>query len=173
MNFAVLNVETAMFCQTAITSANDDQEIAVMQQLAMAQEHAEAMRNLFDATDVDRSGEITFDELDAQLENEDVKALFESLGLRAHDAWALFCLLDSNKHGSIKCNEFVEACTTARGNAKAIHIANVRSEQKHIKTIMRDMRDEILEHLVAVESELQRKVAKVIPDEDGFVERRV
>eukprot|EP00930_Biecheleria_cincta_P009350 TRINITY_DN111078_c0_g1_i1.p2 TRINITY_DN111078_c0_g1~~TRINITY_DN111078_c0_g1_i1.p2 ORF type:complete len:144 (-),score=39.21 TRINITY_DN111078_c0_g1_i1:41-472(-) len=126
-------------------SANEDHEIAVMQQLAMAQVYAEQMVKVFEETDKDRSGEITFDELEAQLESPEMMVLFESLGLQANDAWALFALLDYDKSGSINSEEFVTACCGARGNAKAIHVNSIIAEQKVVKRHIRELHDKVVE----------------------------
>ncbi|CAE8727205.1 unnamed protein product, partial [Polarella glacialis] len=89
-SFAVLNVITGVFCQSAMESANLDNEIAVMQQLASREEHVEAIKKLFNAIDQDASNDITMDEFEEKLEDARVIAYLDCMGIDCSDAWTLF-----------------------------------------------------------------------------------
>lgn len=52
-------------------------------------------------------------------EEDEVRAIFESLDLRARDSWTLFKLLDEEGNGDINLREFMEGCLRLRGPAKA------------------------------------------------------
>ncbi|CAE7542485.1 CACNA1E, partial [Symbiodinium sp. CCMP2456] len=58
--FAVLNVVTGVFCQSAIDSAQSDHDMVLQSILANKQAHIEKIRYLFSEIDQEDSGVITF-----------------------------------------------------------------------------------------------------------------
>jgi len=129
-SFAVLNVITGVFCQSAMESANLDNEIAVMQQLASREEHVESIKRLFNAIDQDASNDITIEEFEEKLDDARVIAYLDCMGIDCGDAWTLFKLIDVDMSGCIDIDEFVSGCLSLRGSAKAIHIAKMGYENK-------------------------------------------
>ncbi|CAE7229683.1 cac, partial [Symbiodinium pilosum] len=120
--FAVLNVMTGVFCNSAIKGAEKDQEMAT--QALMVDKHRlkEGLTKLFKEMDVNGDGSVSYKEFKNCLEDERVKTLFEALELGAGDAKQLFKILDVNKDDSVGVEEFLDGCTQVRGNARAIDL---------------------------------------------------
>eukprot|EP00930_Biecheleria_cincta_P039029 TRINITY_DN26839_c0_g1_i1.p1 TRINITY_DN26839_c0_g1~~TRINITY_DN26839_c0_g1_i1.p1 ORF type:complete len:632 (+),score=107.81 TRINITY_DN26839_c0_g1_i1:54-1949(+) len=133
MMFAVLNVVTGVFCQSAIESAAADKEMATLAQLQNRRLYMDSIKKLFQEIDEDGSNEITIDELEQKLEEEAMKAFFDSINVDTQDAWLLFSLIDKDVSGSIDLEEFVTGCLSLKGSAKAIHIAKLSLENKGMK----------------------------------------
>merc|ERR1719330_1099584 len=68
--FAVLNVVTGVFCQSAIESAQRDQDMVMHSIMANKKYHIEKVKNLFRNIDRDKSGSITLQELESRMESE-------------------------------------------------------------------------------------------------------
>jgi len=138
--FAVLNVVTGVFCQSAIEGAQHDQDMVVQQQLSNRNMYVRKLKKLFKDIDADESQYITYTEFEHHLKDEKVQAYFASLELDTSDAWELFKLLDQNETHVIDVEEFVLGCLRLKGNAKAIDIAKVtyenRMTRKKLTTIM-------------------------------------
>merc|ERR1719502_40271 len=62
--FAVLNVVTGVFCQSAIESANNDQDAMLQSFLANKALYTERFKQLFKSIDTDDSGVITREEFE-------------------------------------------------------------------------------------------------------------
>lgn len=128
--FAVLNVVTGVFCQSAIESANHDQEMMIQTMMANKKNYIERIQKLFKQVDDDGSGFITISELEAHLDDESVQAYFSSLDLDPKDAWTLFKLLDVDKGNLVDLEEFIIGCMRLKGDAKSIDIAKLTYETK-------------------------------------------
>lgn len=121
--FAVLNVVTGVFCQTAIESAAKDQEEILQMQNSAKEDYVNQLTALFNDVDVDGSGELTIDEFENLLNDERLQKYCASLDITLDDAWALFKLLDANESGSISAEEFVTGCLRLQGSARSVDMA--------------------------------------------------
>lgn len=121
--FAVLNVVTGVFCQTAIESAAKDQEEVMQVQRACKEDYVRQLTELFCDKDQDGSGELTIDEFEELLQDERLQKYCASLDITIDDAWALFKLLDTDGSGAIEVNEFVTGCLRLKGSARSVDIA--------------------------------------------------
>merc|ERR1712003_170298 len=105
--FAVLNVVTGVFCNSAIENAQHDQELLIHTQISQKNEYVSNLRELFLKVDIEESGVITISDFEAHLKNEAVQAYFASLDLDTFDAWTLFKLIDADESNIIDIEEFV------------------------------------------------------------------
>jgi len=118
--FAVLNVVTGVFCQSAIESAAHDKDMVVQAQLANKRLYTEQLQDLFSSIDANNRGHITFHMLEECLNDPNLQAYFDALGITSEDAWNLFTLLDENESNSLDIDEFVTGCLKLRGSARSI-----------------------------------------------------
>jgi len=125
---AVLNVVTGVFCQNAMDSASHDQELVTQQMLDNKQAYITRLQDIFRTVDSDGSGTVTFQEFRDHLDNEPVKAYFESLELDVTDVSALFQLLDSDDGNLVDLDEFVTGLIRLRGSAKRVDVAVIMQQ---------------------------------------------
>jgi len=130
VQWAVLNVLTGVFCQNAIESAAHDEELVTQAILQDKQMYVDQLNNIFQQIDKDESGAITINEFKAHLENEKMRAYFESLGLETGEVWKLFKLMDMDSGSCIELDEFVSGCMRLKGQAKSVDLAILAYEQK-------------------------------------------
>lgn len=141
--FAVLNVMTGVFCQSAIKTAERDQEMAVQNLLLDKEKMRYMLRKLFNKLDDTNSGTLTLSDIEKHFDDDEVRALFETLELKATDAWTLFQSIDHNEDFKINLEEFLNGCVELRGFAKAVdlfalrmQVAKVREELKTISHVL-------------------------------------
>eukprot|EP00913_Durusdinium_trenchii_P017894 g16813.t1 len=99
--FAVLNVMTGVFCQSAIKSAQHDTDLFLQNMLVERDEHLKRIKDLFSRLDNDGSGSLTLAELEEHLGDPAVQAYFASMELSITDVWSFFKLLDSDLEAEI------------------------------------------------------------------------
>lgn len=128
--FAVMNVMTGVFCQTAIQSAEQNHEEQIQEELASRKLHTSHLRRLFQEIDQNDSGHFTLNELEDYLSNEKVRAYFSSLQINVSEAWTFFKLLDADGTGSVDIDEFVDGVLRLTGTAKSLDIAIMMKESK-------------------------------------------
>lgn len=126
--FAVLNVVTGVFCQSAIESAQNDHTAVVQSILADKQAHLQKIRDLFGKLG-DQDGVITYTMFEEKINSPAVREYFESLGLDVWDAWTFFKLLDQDAGGAIEIEEFLMGCLRLRGQARAMELAKIIQDQ--------------------------------------------
>ena len=129
---------TGVFCHSAITGAEKDQDLVVQALLHEKAAIKNKLMELFERVD-DGTGRIGLAEFEMQFENEAVKAVFESLGLGTMDAWTLFQILDSDGNRFIDMDEFVESCIRNRGSAKAVDVCALRHQINKVRRQLSDM----------------------------------
>lgn len=118
--FAVLNVVTGVFVESAIHTAMEDKKVALTMQ----------MRKMFKQADDDNSGEISWTEFEAHLEEPQMQACLKELNVDMEDAHELFRLLDINGSGSIDADELVNGSLLLMGTAKSIDLASFMREYR-------------------------------------------
>eukprot|EP00929_Paragymnodinium_shiwhaense_P006955 TRINITY_DN11090_c0_g2_i1.p1 TRINITY_DN11090_c0_g2~~TRINITY_DN11090_c0_g2_i1.p1 ORF type:complete len:767 (-),score=145.66 TRINITY_DN11090_c0_g2_i1:54-2261(-) len=128
--FAVLNVITGVFCESAIESAKQDQEMVIQQRLANKRMYTDKLKKLFQAIDDDGSNALTTEEFEAHFQNEQAIAFFEYMGIELADAREIIHLIDGDNSGAVDLEEFVVGCLRLRGPARAIDVAQLSYEVK-------------------------------------------
>lgn len=123
--FAVLNVMTGVFCQSAIQSAQHDTELLLQNMLAERDDHLKRIKDLFSRLDKDGSGSLTLSELEDHLGDPAVQAYFASLELSITDVWSFFKLLETDEESEISPDAFFEGCQRLKGFARSLDLAKL------------------------------------------------
>ncbi|CAE7880335.1 CACNA1H [Symbiodinium sp. KB8] len=127
--FAVLNVVTAVFCQVAIDSAQQDHASVIQSILENKEAHLAKIRRLFSQFGGEDCTTITFAMFEETIKSPEVREYFESLGLDIWDAWSFFKLLDLDAGGEVEIDEFLMGCLRLRGNARAVDVGKLIHDQ--------------------------------------------
>jgi Ca2+-binding EF-hand superfamily protein len=123
--FAVLNVVTGVFCQSAIDAAQRDDDMALQSVISNKSIYVDQLTKLFTKIDDRQDGVITIADFERHLHDENVISFFHTLELDVSDAWSLFKLLDLDNSNNVDLDEFIIGCTRLKGNAKSIDMAQV------------------------------------------------
>ncbi|CAE7353892.1 Lmf1, partial [Symbiodinium sp. CCMP2456] len=127
--FAVMNVVTAVFCQSAIDGAQNDHASKVHAILSNKEEHLGKIRALFSQFGAE-DGVITFDLFREKIKSPEVRHYFQTLGLDVWDAWSFFKLLDEDAGGAVEIEEFLMGCLRLRGQATAMDVGKIINDQQ-------------------------------------------
>jgi len=126
--FAVLNVVTGVFCQSAIESAQNDHLTVAQSLIDNRAAHVQRLRTLFSEIGTDSC--ITFHVFEEKMRDPAVKEYFDTLGINVYDVWSFFKLLDVDGGGFVEPEEFFEGCLQFRGQARAIEVGKVLQDQQ-------------------------------------------
>lgn len=128
--FAVMNVVTGLFCQSAIESAQRDQEDVIEEKLKNKEIYIQKCHELFGAIDKEGNNCIYFEDFERNLQDSKVEGFFHSMDIHATDAWMLFSLMDQDMVGVVNLHDFIVGCLRLRGTATGVHIAQIQQETK-------------------------------------------
>lgn len=139
--FAVLNVVTGVFCQSAIETTQCDPDLAAHTKIVSRRNYIRRLKQLFTSVDTDCSGSITVGELEKLFTDERMLAHISALDLDANDAWTVFKHLDSNRNNVIDLDEFVMGIMRLRGAAKGVDLHTlIVNHQRLVKRLSSFMR---------------------------------
>lgn len=128
--FAVLNVITGVFCNSAIENARHEPDMIIQSFVADHNWYENHLKELFRNLDKDKSGRISIRELEKSISNASVRAWFAAMGIEVADAWTLFKLIDEDRSHDVSAPEFVERCMQLKGNARSLDLALLRHEHR-------------------------------------------
>jgi len=134
--FAVVNVVTGVFVDTAIEKNQSDKELAVQEEMRNKRLRMNWIRDVFGELDTDGDGTVTQEEFESQLNQEAVIAYFNTLKLDVSDAKTLFRLLDSDGSSGVNIDEFVSGCYRLSGEATTLHTQVMQTDIKDLQKKM-------------------------------------
>mmetsp|Transcript_118147 Transcript_118147/g.214876 ORF Transcript_118147/g.214876 Transcript_118147/m.214876 type:complete len:675 (-) Transcript_118147:38-2062(-) len=133
--FAVLNIVTGIFIESALKSAQDDQDVVIQEEMVHEDSLAQGFLEVFQRCDDDKSGYIDAEEFDLHLSDHRVRAFLHHLGLDIPEAHGLFRLLDIGGTGRVYAKEFVLGCQQLKGPAKNVDVATLLFQNKRMMTL--------------------------------------
>ncbi|CAJ1353820.1 unnamed protein product [Effrenium voratum] len=132
--FALLNILTGVFCNSAMEALSRDPDIVAISQDAIhAREH---LCGLFSSIDVDDSGHLTLDEVEVWMSEGNGKVDLQAMGIDEGDPWVFFKLLDENAQGYVTQEAFVDGCLRLRGGASGVDMASLRNESRAMHELL-------------------------------------
>eukprot|EP00930_Biecheleria_cincta_P100521 TRINITY_DN92152_c0_g1_i1.p1 TRINITY_DN92152_c0_g1~~TRINITY_DN92152_c0_g1_i1.p1 ORF type:complete len:548 (-),score=80.11 TRINITY_DN92152_c0_g1_i1:34-1677(-) len=134
--FAVVNVVTGVFVDSAMQINSQDKEVVVHEELREKKKVLDELEFLFHELDRDGSGKLSREEFNLNLANERVLAYFTSLKLNINEAEMVFDLLDFDQSGELSIDEFIQGCYQLQGEASAIDTKMMQIEVKFLKEIV-------------------------------------
>jgi len=133
--FAVLNIVTGIFIESAFKSAQNDQDVVIQEEMNHEDSLAHGFLEVFQRCDSDKSGYIDAEEFDMNLSDHRVRAFLHHLGLDVQEAHGLFRLLDIGGTGRVYAREFVMGCQQLKGPAKNVDVATLLFQNKRMMTL--------------------------------------
>eukprot|EP00930_Biecheleria_cincta_P073665 TRINITY_DN60944_c0_g1_i1.p1 TRINITY_DN60944_c0_g1~~TRINITY_DN60944_c0_g1_i1.p1 ORF type:complete len:586 (+),score=73.59 TRINITY_DN60944_c0_g1_i1:36-1793(+) len=132
IGFAVLNVVNAVFVQSTMRVAQQDDEYLKEQKRKASESMARKVRHLFYTLDTSGDGLLSWEEFQALLTDPVLLAFMHSVDVEPADLKTLFSLLDSGD-GEIDALEFTDGILALKGQAKSIDLHHVMTMCKRLE----------------------------------------
>jgi len=121
MVFAVLNVLTGVFVNSATSAASSEKEKRVLSTL----------EKIFDDIDNDKSGCLNLEEFMKLMDHKDIGVCLQSLDIPPSHANHLFQMIDADGSGTVEIHEFLSGCDRLQGTLKALDFATFKVDNDH------------------------------------------
>lgn len=126
---AIMNVVTGVFVESALSSAREDKDIYMVNHI----------RGLIDSMTTENNGSISWEDFQTHCDSADMAEVFKTIDVDIKEAGGLFRLLDLNGNGEVDSEEFLDGCLRLRGPAKALDMALLMREIRHIRTAQEEL----------------------------------
>jgi len=172
--FAVLNVMTGVFVNSAVKTRERDHETLIQNK----QKFTDLVQKIWNKMDTTGLGQITIIEFERMFEDEEMKAFFQSIEINAVDAWTLFDSLDVNGDHTISLEEFSTRCLQLHGPARSVDLYALKKEirlleenQELMNEQLADVFQQQLGRLTRKRRSLQerRNLAEILNDDGSGV----
>lgn len=144
IGFAVMRVIGALFLNETIRAANSDGEAEVLRKMKEKEAFSQKVYQFFTAADASGDGRLSYEELEAALQEPGVEAWLKALELEIHEAYTLFNLLDDDRDGEVSYEEFLHSALRLKGNARAIDSIMIMHEQAKIGDEIKKLRNMVV-----------------------------
>jgi len=166
--FAMANIVTGLFVESAITAASLDRESVIQDENKKTQEYLNLMIDLFREMDSDQSGHISLQDFDDKLNDERALAYFRSINLDPSEVRHLFELLDSDESSNIDMEEFIIGCKKLSGGSRAFDLAILQIEVQWLMDCFHGFADFMEVH---VHGELEGISSKIDSFQQDFAKK--
>ncbi|CAE7475538.1 Cacna1h, partial [Symbiodinium sp. CCMP2456] len=166
--FAILNVVTGVFCNTAIESAHADKELATVIYERSKQGQVEALRTIFEEMDFSSAEHISIHDVERAMAHGRLSDFLGSMGISTEDVWTFFMLIDMDENGLLDLDEFVSGCMQLNGPARSIQLAKMSYENKVSRREIRCIAEELKqlsEQVQAADASPQESRRRIITSE--------
>ncbi|CAJ1349888.1 unnamed protein product [Effrenium voratum] len=143
--FAIINVVTGVFCSTAVESAANDKEIAMMKQYQRKQMQVSDLRHVFREIVDNETNLVSLEEFEEALATPRFASFLESMSISTADISTLFTVMDADKSGLIDLDEFVFGCLQLHGPAKSLQVAKLSFENKSVRKAVKALEGDVTE----------------------------
>lgn len=122
VTLVMLNLVTGVFVEGAARIVSADKEAEIIRNV----------RNLFHLTDTDQSGEISWEEFEAQLSSARMQYYLQAVDMNTSQAKGLFKLLDQDRSGELSVEEFIDGVLRLRVSARSVDLQILKYDFEEI-----------------------------------------
>jgi len=141
MQFAVLNIVTGIFVETAMTQMAQDPEDAAIEALKKRQQQEQHLLTVCREADTNQNGNLTRQEFLNAIRGGKLSGFLDSLGFRHHDLIDFFCILESaSPNEKVDVDVFVSGCMQLAGGATCFSVKALLMEVQTIRDAIADLR---------------------------------
>jgi len=143
---ALMNVVTGVFVQTALHSAEREEENFLTDQIIALFHKCKSDGNW---------GCISEQDLDDRLADPDMAKEWKNINVTADEAKYVFALLDVDESGEVQFEEFLSACLRLRGNAKSLDMLIQLQESRHNTKVLEELFERLEDSVAGISASLQ------------------
>jgi len=152
----VLNILTGVFVARAAEASALDKDLVLHAEIANTRIVVRDLHKMFQEMDVENSGTIHIDQLEACTSCTNVQAYLSVLNLDPVDCRRIMSLLHQDTRGMVSMKEFIACCLRYKGHARNVEVAVILREQSKQSARLRDLakKSEEFMHTISEKVEL-------------------
>jgi len=150
---ALMNVVTGVFVQTALNTAEREEENFLTDQI---------IQLFHKCRNEDHWGYINQEDLEQRLDDPDMANEWKNINVSADEAKYVFALLDVEESGEVQFEEFLSACLRLKGNAKSLDMLIQLQESRQTKKVLEDTLAHLHQTMENISATMQERVTRVL-----------
>lgn len=167
MQFAVLNIVTGIFVDTAMTQMKPDPEEAAKEALKIRQKQEQDLLAVCRDADSNHNGHLNRQEFLKAIKAGKLTGFLDSLGFRKHDLIDFFLVLESSTpERKVDVNVFVDGCMELSGGATRFGVKAMLMEVEALRETLADLRLDLFAARVEPGTPLSSTHEDLTPQED-------
>lgn len=163
--FALMNIITGIFVEFAVSSAHNDKDEVIAEEISLQTHSTKELLRLFKLADCNDDGTISSAEFLKVMERPEVRAIFARMDVEVSKAFGIFKLLDKESKDALTPEEFVTGVIRLKGNAKTIDLVTLMHENKKIIKMIKcttDAMDDCLQRVLHNEAVFSTGMGQLI-----------
>jgi len=169
-SFGLLNLVVGIIVENTLAAARNNAEKIAQKQHEDRVRTLEALRDIFEIADADRSGTIELSEFEEVIKRREVKAKLLLIDIQAEEAIDLFQILDVAGCGVLGCEEFIAGCLKLKGAAKSkdllavqISVESMAKRMEHLNNCIQH-EESLINKLDVLTSQMTRHYSSNLQD---------
>lgn len=169
-SFGLLNLVVGIIVENTLTAARNNADKIAKKQHEERVRTLDALREIFEIADSDRSGTIELCEFEEVIKTREVKAKLSLIEIQAEEAVDLFQILDVAGTGVLSSEEFISGCLKLKGEAKSkdllavqISVESMAKRMEHLNNCIQH-EEELIHKLDVLTSQMTRHYSSNLQD---------
>merc|ERR1719469_539520 len=134
-----MNSVTSIFVDSVREYSEKDNNAVMSDQLSRKHEYMSKVNALFRSIDDDNSGEVTYEEFQGFMGQDEMLAFASSIDIESQDLDQFFCILSSNGERPVDVESFVVGCIKLRGVARAMDMVDCLINIRAVYDVQREL----------------------------------
>lgn len=128
--FGLLNIVVGVIVENTLHISDNNKKLQAQRQEARLRKELEALREVFEEADTDRSGGVDLEEFHEVMKREDVQQLFSEMELPFNEPDTLYEIFDVDKVGLLSIQRFVDGAIAFKGPPTGLEMRTMTLDVK-------------------------------------------
>merc|ERR1712232_357776 len=115
-----MNVIMGIFMENATQITQLNRDMQVQEVIEQEKKIEDGLRKIFEDLDDDKSGTLSWEEFESNLENDRIRGYLATLGIEVWKAKSLFKMVDIDDTNNVPIDDFTQGCMRLKGTARSI-----------------------------------------------------
>lgn len=150
----IANTFTSLFVEATMNNADKDQDQVIKAEMEQKDYYVGQLQEWYKRIDADHSGSISYEEIEAHLEDREMVAFASRMGIDLLDVKKFYDILSSRGKRKVDLGTFVVGCMKLHGTARSMDLAHLIHQHYQHMHDLQDTEKNVESRLAIMEEQL-------------------